>query len=219
MNSAAIPACTSSATYGVPPARMQGAERGRQKSIDAGDERQPRRRGEPAADAAERVDRHERGENRHHPRRADPRRHRLNRLHDALQARDLLLRHRQQHAEGADHVQRRHDRAGREDRARHGAPRVHDLLAHRRRAFDAAERERDRGPEDHVLERRARHEARAPASASPIRIATTRSRRTRSGSARAASPPARRRCSATCRRSIRRRSSRRRSSGRRGRRR
>ena len=35
---------------------MQFAERRRQEPIDPGDERQPRGRREPAADAAERVD-------------------------------------------------------------------------------------------------------------------------------------------------------------------
>ena len=85
-------------------------------------------------------------------------RHRLNRLHDPLQARDLLLRNRQQDAERPDDVEHGDHRAGREDRARHRAPRILNLLAHRRRALDAAERERDRRPEDHVLEARARHD-------------------------------------------------------------
>ena len=89
---------------------------------------------------------------------ADLARHRLHRLHDPLQSRHLLSRKRQQHAQRPGEVEHRDHGAGREDRARHGAPRILDLLAHRRSAFDAAERERDRRPEDDVLQARARHE-------------------------------------------------------------
>ena len=79
--------------------------------------------------------------------------HRLYRLHDARQPGDLLPRHRQQHGERRGDVEHGDHRTGAEDRARHGPPRILDLLAHRRSAFDAAERERDRRPEDDVLQR------------------------------------------------------------------
>ena len=62
------------------------------------------------------------------------------RLHDALQDADLADRHQQQHGAGGQHVGQDRDRAGDRHRRREVAPRITDLVAHRRGQLDADQR-------------------------------------------------------------------------------
>src|SRR5262245_8520016 len=150
-NRPAKAACTRRETYGV---LHVGCSR--PNPSDPGAERQPCGGREPPASGAERGHGQQHRAERRQPGEADARQHCLNRLHRALQSGYLPFRNRDEDGQRCHDIQKSDDDAGGENGSRHRAPGVANLLAHRRSAFDAAERKRDRGPEDGILEARAR---------------------------------------------------------------
>ncbi len=100
-NTAAMPACTSSATCGVCQRGCRSANaRGRKRSMPATNGRRAVAANQPAT-APSALSETSSGEHRHEPRHAGLAGHRLDRLHEALQPGHLLLRQREQDAQRA----------------------------------------------------------------------------------------------------------------------
>ena len=87
--------------------RVQPAERARKVVVDAGDEREARRCGEPDADAAQRVQHDEDGGDRSEPVETDAATRGDDRVHDAAEPGNLRLGQREQDGQRAQDVDQR----------------------------------------------------------------------------------------------------------------